>query len=235
MPDGYCVYGCTIVLPRFDKPNFGYPRNIKNCKICDKEFIPVSSSHKYCGTKCRKKAAAEQARVRPKHKRPRFAKHIVKVGDLTPEEILINKEIEERESRFSRCLKVECANCRYLFRTFDKEKKFCTLECEKKYAYNARVREYEAKKRAEPEKKCKDCKKKYKTLKEDIGLCIDCRNYHSKIQKATERLEIEREKFLKGKNYHYTSKQKQAINDKLNWAATEVSDPITKRLKVMRG
>lgn|SRR3990167_6292454 len=229
MPNGYCAYGCSFLgsLGDSELPIYAYQKPKATCKKCDKEFVPVSSSHKYCDIRCR-----------PKQKRPRFSKlekPFTKDKELSPEEILINKEIEERESRFSRCEAIVCDNCRYLFRTFDKNKKFCSKDCEKKYAYNARAREKDAKYRKQPEKKCKDCKKKYKTLKEDIGLCIDCRNYHSKIQKATERLEIEREKFLKGKNYHYSVKQKQAINDKLNWAATEVYDPITKRLKVMRG
>lgn len=234
MQGSFCIYGCTIEISRWElkNPDYVYPRNIRNCKICDCEFIPKNTQNIICPSKrCKKTASKEAAKKRPKVVYP--SKNFSK--NPTEEEILIQKEINEREGRYCKFFITNCKHCRCGFRTCDKQKQFCTKECEKKYTHNAYKREYLKKKNASQEQTCKDCKKKYKTACEDVGLCAQCKLYHKQVAKEQEKLEKNKERFLARGQYKRSSKKTRELNEKINWAAIEAYDPINKRFRVMRG
>lgn len=232
MEKEYCIYGCTPIQILVGNKTYIPTPIKKNCKICNNEFIQRKSNQILCGHKlCIKKWRKEYDKNRPKRPTQRFSKYEIhqKIsGELSPEDLLIDKEIKEREERYSRCKKLECQNCRYLFRSFDPNKKFCSKDCEKRAAVNARTRAYEKKIKNLPEKKCKNCKKIYKTLREDVGFCGNCRN-------ITTQLKDIKNTNIKKPTAKALAKQKREINRKLQWSATEIRDPVTRRLKVMRG
>lgn len=233
MPNGYCIYGCAIV---HDRCSLRRKKLVATCKICDKEFPTVSDRHKYCSKKCRKVARAEQTKLYPKRKYEKYAKR-EKISDDSPEELLIAKEVNERESRYTHFHKIQCANCKYYFRTADPEKKHCSQECVKRSIHNEKLTKYRHAKEKMEAKPCKQCKVPYKTTLEDIGLCSVCRFEYNRVQKVQKELELQKQKPLEWAERKTADRRKlnRKINAKIEWAATEAKDTVSKRLKVMRG
>lgn len=233
MTKGYCMYGCAYDHLSCAQP---YKTPKARCKICAEEFEAYSSHSMYCGKECRKKAVAAQNKTRRKVYRERFAnrqrekQEHHKLREPSPEEILIDKEIEAREKLFAKARKIECDYCKYTFRTYDKEKIFCSKECEKKREKANRARKTLAKLE---NVKCVQCDKYFGTSAGKI-LCPPCLSLQKALQKPKDYIQ----KWGESEYKHAGTASRNRKNNtdyKLNMAAICPNDPVTKRLKVMRG